>query len=65
MVTTTTLESAIEAGLFGLERDGEPQAREWTDRQSLNGEDVALTFASVRYKPDINKASAADRSAKR
>ena len=59
VVTRTTLESAVEAGLFGLERDGEPQAREWTDRQTLNGQDVALTMASSRYKPDINKATAA------
>ena len=59
VVVRATLESAIEASLFGLERDGEPQAREWTDRQALNGLDVELTLQPVRYKPDINGASAA------
>ncbi|HEY2706901.1 MAG TPA: hypothetical protein VGI95_02500 [Caulobacteraceae bacterium] len=60
VVTRTTLESAIEAGLFGLERNGAPEAAEWTDRQTLNGEDVELTFEPVRYKPDINRSGPAD-----
>jgi hypothetical protein len=60
LVTRTTLESAIEQGLFGLERDGAPEAGEWTDRQSLNGLDVTLTFAPTRYKPDLNKTTTSD-----
>jgi hypothetical protein len=60
LVTSTTLESAIEQTLFGLERDGEPQAGEWTDRQRLNGLDVSLTLAPTRYKPDVNKDPTAD-----
>lgn len=63
LVTSTTLESAIEQTLFGLERDGEPQAGEWSDRQQLNGLDVSLTLAPVRYKPDVNKDSATDLAA--
>jgi hypothetical protein len=55
LVAATTLESAIEQGLFGVERDGEPEAGEWTDQVTLNGRDVSLVFASARYKPDINK----------
>ena len=60
LVTRTTLESAIEQGLYGLERDGAPAAGEWTDRASLNGLDVTLTFAPTRYKPDLNKSPAAE-----
>lgn len=60
LVTRTTLESAIEQGLFGLEHHGAPEAGEWTDRQTFNGLDVTLTFAPTRYKPDLNKTAAAD-----
>ncbi len=60
LVTRTTLESAIEQGLYGLERDGAPAAAEWTDRASLNGLEVTLTFAPTRYKPDLNKSTAAE-----
>jgi hypothetical protein len=60
LVTRTTLESAIEQGLYGLERDGAPAAGEWTDRASFNGLDVTLTFAPTRYKPDLNKSTAAE-----
>ena len=60
LVTRTTLESAIEQGLYGLERDGAPAAGEWTDRASLNGLDVTLTFAPTRYKPDLNKSPATE-----
>jgi hypothetical protein len=58
VVTRTSLESAIEAGLFDLEQNGEPQAAEWTGRQTVNGEDVALILADARYKPDVNHAPA-------
>lgn len=57
LVTRTTLELAIEQGLDGLERDGAPDAGEWTDHESLNGLDVTLTFMPTRYKPDLNKSS--------
>ena len=57
LVTRTTLESAIEQGLFGLEKDGAPQTNEWTDRETLNGLDVTLTFAPTHYKPDINRST--------
>jgi hypothetical protein len=60
LVTRTSLESAIEQGLYALERDGVPEAAEWTDRASFNGLDVTLTFAPTRYKPDLNKSAAAD-----
>jgi hypothetical protein len=63
LVTRTTLESAIEQGLYGLERDGVPAAGEWTDRASLNGLDVTLTFAPTGYKPDINKSAVAELTA--
>ena len=57
LVTRTTLESAIEQGLFGLEKDGAPQTNEWTDHETLNGLDITLTFAPTHYKPDINKST--------
>jgi hypothetical protein len=57
VVDRATLESATEAALFGLERDGVPQTNEWTDRQTLNGLDVTLTFAAPSYKPDLNQST--------
>ena len=60
LVTRTTLESAIEQGLYGLERDGAPEVAEWSDTERLNGLDVTLTFAPTRYKPDLNKSAAAE-----
>lgn len=57
VVTRTSLESAIEAGLFDLEQNGEPEAAAWTGRQTVGGRDVALTLADVRYKPDINQGA--------
>jgi hypothetical protein len=54
-VTRASLESAIEAGLFDLEQNGEPQALEWAGpEQTLNGRAVTLVVADARYKPDIN-----------
>ncbi|HEX3405802.1 MAG TPA: hypothetical protein VHS81_01085 [Caulobacteraceae bacterium] len=59
-VTRASLESAIEAGLFDLEQNGEPQTLEWDGpQQTLNGQAVTLVVADARYKPDIN-ASPAD-----
>jgi hypothetical protein len=60
LVTRVTLESAIEASLADLERDGEPQAPDWTASKTLNGRDVSLRLASPRYKPDIDRDAAAD-----
>jgi type II secretory pathway pseudopilin PulG len=49
-----TLESAVQAALLGLEKDGVPQTDRWAARQALNGRTVQLTFLAVRYKPDVN-----------
>ena len=57
-VTRVTLESAIEAALFDVEQNGEPQAAEWTSRQTANGEDVAVVVADASYKPDVNNTAA-------
>jgi hypothetical protein len=58
LVTRTTLESATEQALFGLERDGSPDVGEWEDSETLNGLDVTVTFAPVHFKPDLNKSGA-------
>ena len=56
-VTRATLESAVEAALFDLEENGEPQALEWTGPQAtLNGQAVTLVVADARFKPDINSS---------
>jgi type II secretory pathway component PulJ len=56
-VTRASLESAVEAGLFDLEQNGEPQALEWDGpQQTLNGQTVTLVVADARYKPDINSS---------
>lgn len=57
-VTRVTLESAVEAALFDLEQNGEPQTAQWTSRQSANGEDVAVVVADASYKPDVNNTAA-------
>jgi hypothetical protein len=54
-VDAASLESAVEAGLLGLEQNGVPQAAEWSDRQAINGLDVQVLFAATRYKPDIGQ----------
>jgi hypothetical protein len=56
-VTRITLESAIEAGLFDLEQNGEPAAAEWTSQQNVNSRDVRLIIADASYKPDVNNGS--------
>lgn len=58
VVTRTNLESGIEAALFDLEANGEPQAAEWTSRQKVGAAEVTLTLADARYKPDIDLGAA-------
>ncbi|MDB5469154.1 MAG: hypothetical protein JWR84_714 [Caulobacter sp.] len=54
-----TLESATQAGLAALEKDGAPQAPRWERTERLNNRQVELTFLSVAYKPDAGKDPAA------
>ncbi len=49
-----TLESAVQSGLAGLERDGAPQATRWIDRASVNGRSVQLDFSNQAFEPDVN-----------
>jgi hypothetical protein len=58
-VDTTTMESAIETGLFDIEKNGVPQVSEWTGQQTINGLSVRLLFAPTDYKPDIGHDGAA------
>jgi hypothetical protein len=58
-VDAASLESAVESELFGLEKDGVPQAGEWSDSQAINGLRVRLLFAPTQYKPDIGRDGAA------
>jgi hypothetical protein len=56
-LTRATLESAIEAALFDVEQNGEPQTLEWDGpQQTLNGRTVTVAVADARYKPDINSS---------
>ena len=56
-VTRVSLESAVEAGLFDLEQNGEPQTLTWDGPpQTPNGRAVTLMVADARYKPDINSS---------
>jgi hypothetical protein len=57
-VDAASLESAIESGLFGLEKDGVPQAGEWYEQVKINGLEVKLLFAPTQYKPDIGRDGA-------
>ena len=50
-----TLESAAQAGLTALEKDGAPRTPRWERTEQLNNRQVALTFLSVAYKPDAGK----------
>jgi hypothetical protein len=63
VVIRASLESAIEAALFDLEQNGEPQQAEWTGEQTFNGRDVRLVLANTRYKPEINHALPAESGA--
>jgi hypothetical protein len=63
LVIRASLESGIEAALFDIEQNGEPQAAEWTGEQTFNGRDVTLVLANTRYKPEINHTEAADAAA--
>lgn len=58
LVTRTSLESAIEASLFDLEQNGEPQATEWTAERTVGAQAVSLTLADARFKPDVNSGKA-------
>jgi hypothetical protein len=58
-----SLESAIQSGLFTLQRDGAPIANSWTDEARFNGEQVQLLFAPTKYKPDIDRDAPADQLA--
>lgn len=55
-----TLESATQAGLTALEKDGAPQAPRWERSERLNSRQVELTFLSVAYKPDAQQDPAPD-----
>jgi hypothetical protein len=50
-----TLESATQAALTALEKDGAPQAPRWERSETLNNRKVELTFLAVGYKPDAGK----------
>jgi hypothetical protein len=50
-----TLESAVQAGLTRLEKDGAPQTPRWEQSERLNNRQVELTFLAVAYKPDPGK----------
>jgi hypothetical protein len=54
MVTRASLESGVEAALFDLEQNGEPQSAEWTGRQVIGGREVTLIVADARFKPDVD-----------
>lgn len=54
-----TLESATQAALAGLEKDGAPQAPRWDRAETLNNRKVELTFLAVAYRPDAGKDPAA------
>lgn len=49
-----TLESAVQAALADLEKDGVPQIDRWQAQQTLNGRTVQITFMAARYEADIN-----------
>lgn len=54
-----TLESATQAALTALEKDGVPQAPRWDGTETLNSRRVELTFLAVAYKPDARQDPAA------
>ena len=55
-----TLESATQAGLAALEKNGAPQTPRWEHSERLNNRQVDLTFLAVAYKPDAGSDPAAD-----
>lgn len=59
-----TLESATQAGLARLEKDGAPQAPDWEASERLNNRQVELTFFTPGYKPDAGQDAAADIAAR-
>ena len=50
-----TLESAAQAGLATLEKDGAPQTPRWERTGRLNNRQVELIFLTVAYKPDAQQ----------
>jgi hypothetical protein len=50
-----TLESATQAGLARLEKDGVPQAPDWDASERLNNRQVDLTFFMPGYKADAGQ----------
>lgn len=50
-----TLESATQAGLTRLEKEGAPQTPRWEFSERLNNRQVELTFMAVAYKPDAGR----------
>jgi hypothetical protein len=58
-VEAASLESAVESGLFDLEKAGVPQAGEWSGALTINGLRVRLLLAPTEYKPDIGQDGAA------
>lgn len=54
-----TLESAIEAALLDIQKDGAPEANSWTFETRLNNQDVRLLVTPTKYKPDLNNDAAA------
>lgn len=49
-----TLESAAQAALAQLERDGVPQTDRWSADFTLNGRTVRVTYIAVGYEADFN-----------
>ncbi|MDO9337710.1 MAG: hypothetical protein Q7T61_15040 [Caulobacter sp.] len=58
-----TLESATQAALATLEKDGAPQIPRWEKTERLNNRQVELTFLTVAYKPDAGQDPASDLAA--
>lgn len=59
-----TLESATQAGLARLEKDGAPQTPNWEASERLNNRQVELTFFAPGYKPDAGQDPTADIAAR-
>lgn len=59
-----TLESATQAGLARLEKDGVPQAPDWQASERLNNRQVELTYFMPGYKADAGQDLPADIAAR-
>lgn len=49
-----TLESAVQAALVQLEKEGAPQTDRWVGAYQLNGRTVRITYLAVGYEADLN-----------